>query len=491
MFVFDRPRAKALLAACAVTAVALGGCALGPDYRAPQPQALGVPQAYGVTAASAAPVDLTTWWRQLDDPLLTQLIDRATADNLDIAVSRSRLMQAREQLIQARSALLPSLSGSAGAGRTATWARTTTTTVGGLPVVTGGDVGASQFSLGLDASWQADLFGGVRRNVEAARASSDAALFNLAGVRTSVAGEVATNYIEARLAQARLAIARDTLKNQDDNLQIAGWRVQAGLVPSTDAEQARAQRAQTEAGIPLLETSFSNAANRLGVLTGQAPSALRQTMEAVGPIPHGPASVAAGIPADTLRQRPDVRAAERNLAAATAQIGVAEAQLYPSLTLTGSLDTTAARVASLGQTVTGQAFASLSQKIFDAGRLRSQVRSARASADGALATYKSTVLGGLEDVENAIQALNSAKARQASLAVALDASNNAAALARSQYRVGLTDFLTLLQSEQALLQARDSLASAQADQALALVRLYLALGGGWQPSSPETTGTPS
>jgi outer membrane protein TolC len=214
-------------------------------------------------------------------------------------------------------------------------------------------------------------------------------------------------------------------------------------------------------------------------------------LETAGPIPHGPDSVAVGIPADTLRQRPDVRAAERDLASATAQIGVAEAQLYPSLTLTGSLDTTAARIATLGQTVAGQAFASLSQKIFDAGRLRSQVRSARAGAEGAFATYKSTVLGGLEDVENAIQALNSAKARQVSLAEAYDASNNAAVLARSQYRVGLTDFLTLLQSEQALLQARDSLASAQGDQALSLVQLYLALGGGWQPSSPETTGTPS
>jgi NodT family efflux transporter outer membrane factor (OMF) lipoprotein len=327
--------------------------------------------------------------------------------------------------------------------------------------------------------------------VEAAQANSDVALYNLAGVRTSVAGEVATNYIDARVAQARLAIARDTLKNQDDNLQIAGWRVKAGLAPSTDAEQARAQRAQTAATIPLLETSFISAVNRLGVLTGQAPSALRQTLETAQPIPHGPDSVAVGIPADTLRQRPDVRAAERSLAAASAQIGVAEAQLYPSLNLTGSLDTTAARIGTLGQTVTGQAFATLAQTIFDAGRLRSEVRSARAGAEGAFATYKSTVLGGLEDVENAVQALNSAKSRQVSLAEAYDASNNAAILARSQYRVGLTDFLTLLQSEQSLLSARDSLASAQGDQALALVQLYLALGGGWQPSSPETPGTPS
>ena len=464
-----------------VTAMMLSGCVLGPNYRTPQAATLGVPTTYTVAAAPTAPVDLSAWWGQLNDPLLTDLIGKATSGNLDIAVSQARLIQARESLIQANASLLPSLNGSAGAGRTATWARRSA----------GGDFSANQLNLGLDASWQADLFGGNKRSVEAARASRDAALFNLAGVRTSVAGEVAINYIQARLAQTRLAIARDTLKNQDDNLQIAGWRVQAGLVPATDAEQARAQRAQTAASIPLIENSFSSAVNRLGVLTGQAPGALRQTLESVGPIPRGPDTVAVGIPADTLRQRPDVRAAERNLAAATAQIGVQQAQLYPALSISGSLNTAAADIGSLGQSVTGQALASLSQKIFDAGRLRSQVRSAQAGADSALATYKSTVLGGLEDVENAVQALNSAKSRQASLAVALDASTNAAVLARSQYRVGLTDFLTLLQSEQSLLSARDSLAAAEADQAQALVQLYLALGGGWQPSSPETNGSPT
>jgi multidrug efflux system outer membrane protein len=476
----------ALLSACLLSA-----CTLGPDYRAPQSQALGVPPAYTQPVSSAAAGDLSSWWRQLNDPLLTELIARATTDNLDIAVSQARLRQARESLIQAQGGQLPSLSGSAGAGRGATWAPTSSTVVGGVPIVTGGNTGSSQFSIGLDASWQADIFGGLRRSVEAARANSDAALFNLAGVRTSVAGEVATNYIQARLAQARLAIASDTLKNQDDNLQIAGWRVQAGLVPATDAEQARAQRAQTAASIPLLQNSFTSAVNRIGVLTGQAPGSLRQTLEKLGPVPRGPDAVAVGIPADTLRQRPDVRAAERSLAAASAQIGVSQAQLYPALSFSGTLNTASSRIGDIGDVINGQLAANVAQKIFDGGRLRSQLRSARAGADSAFAAYKNTVLGGLEDVENAIQSLDSAKARQAALAVALDASSNAAALARNQYRVGRTDFLTLLQSEQSLLQARDSLAAAQADQALALVRLYLALGGGWQPASPETIGSTS
>jgi NodT family efflux transporter outer membrane factor (OMF) lipoprotein len=476
----------------AVLAVAslLGGCAVGPNYRPPASAALGVPAGYTVPAAPAAAIDLTAWWQQFNDPLLTDLIGRATAANLDIAVSESRLRQAREALVQAQATLFPSLTGSAGVTHTMTYAPAgSVATVGGT-IVTGGNSANTQLSLGLNASWQADIFGGTRRGIEAARANEDVAVFNLAGVRTSVAGEVATNYVSARLAQARLAIARDTLRNQDDNLQIAGWRVQAGLVSSVDAEQARAQRAQTAASIPLLETSFTNAVNRIGVLTGQAPGALRQTMTADGPIPRGPDAVAVGIPADTLRQRPDVRAAERSLASATAQIGVAQAKLYPALQITGSLSTAASRVGSLTDIVAGSLFAGLTQTIFDAGRLRSQVRSARAQADGAFATYKSTVLGGLEEVENAMQALDSAKARQGQLGIAADASNNAAILSRSQYRSGLTDFLQLLQNEQTLLSARDQLASAQADQALALIRLYLALGGGWQPAAPGTIGSP-
>lgn len=450
-----------------------------------------MPGEYGTPApAPATPIDLASWWQQFDDPLLTDLIGRATAANLDIALSETRLRQAREALIQTRSTLFPSLGGSAGVNHAMVYAPTNAITTGGATFVSGGNSASNQISLGIDASWQADIFGGTRRSIEAARANADVALFNLAGVRTAVAGEVAANYISVRLAQARLAIAHDTLQTQDDNLQIAAWRVQAGLVSSVDAEQARAQRAQTAATIPLLETSFANAANRLGVLTGQAPAALRATLVVDGPIPRGPDAVALGIPADTLRQRPDVRAAERNLAAATAQIGVARAQLYPALAITGTLNTAAARIGSLTDVVTGSLFAGLTQTIFDAGRLRSRVRSARAAADGAFASYRQTVLGGLEDVENGIQALDSAQARQAELMIAQEASSNAAILARSQYRAGLTDFLRLLQSEQSLLSARDQLAASQADQALALVQLYLALGGGWQPAAPESNGSP-
>jgi multidrug efflux system outer membrane protein len=473
--------------AVVITMVALlSGCTSGPDYHVPAPASLGVPERYAppITApargeAAPAPADLAAWWRQLGDPLLTDLIARATAGNLQIAQSVARLAQARESLVQARGDLLPTLTGSTGATRNVTRG-------GG-----GGSSGSTQLSLGLDASWQADLFGGLSRSVQAARADEAAAEFDLEGVRTAVAGEVATNYIDARLAQARLEIARSTLRTQDDNLQIAGWRVQAGLVSSLDVEQARGQRAQTAASIPSLETSYLQAVARLGVLTGQAPGALRSELEAVRPIPRGPDAIAVGIPADTLRARPDVRSAERQLAAATARIGVARAALFPALSISGNINTKAATIGKLGSLLTGGLFAGIAQTIFDAGKRKSQVRSARAAADLAFASYRQTVLTGLEDVENAIQSLEAAKARQAQLAIALDASNNAAIYARSQYRSGLIDFLTLLQSEQSLLSARDQLASARADQALALVQLYLALGGGWQPDTTTFTGNPA
>ncbi|HEX4736946.1 MAG TPA: efflux transporter outer membrane subunit [Allosphingosinicella sp.] len=489
--------------ATAAVPLLLAGCTVGPDYHRPAPATLGVPASYAppVTAPTpgepAAPADLAAWWRQLDDPLLTDLIARATAGNLRIAQSVARLAEAREARVQARSDLLPTLTGSAGATHNFTRGSPTSIVVGGgngspgTVVTTGGSSSSTQLSLGLDASWQADIFGGITRSLQAARADEAAALFDLEGVRTSIAGEVGTNYIQARLAQARLEIARSTLRVQDDNLQIAGWRVQAGLVSALDAEQARAQRAQTAASIPALQTSYEQAVARLGTLTGQAPGALRGEMEAVRPVPHGPDSIDVGIPADTLRRRPDVRSAEEQLAAATARIGVAKAALFPALAISGNLNTPAATIGKLGSLLTGGLFAGLTQTIFDAGRRRSQLRSARAATDLAFANYKQTVLTGLEDVENAMQALEAAKARQADLRIALDASNNAAIYARSQYRSGLIDFLTLLQSEQALLSARDQLASAQGDEALALVQLYLALGGGWTPDAPNPNGNPA
>ena len=226
------------------------------------------------------------------------------------------------------------------------------------------------------------------------------------------------------------------------------------------------------------------------MLLGGPPGARRADLAAAAPIPVGPASIAAGIPADVLRQRPDVRAAERQLAAATAQIGVAKAQLYPALSLGGSVSTGAGAVSSLFNVISGQVFASLAQTIFDNGRLGSQVRSQRAAADGAFATYKQTVLGALEDIENAVVALRAADQRQSEYRTALEAATNSAVIARTQYRSGLIDFTALLSTENALISSRTGLAQAQYDRAAAAVQLATALGGGWDgqmPTAPAPT----
>lgn len=455
-------------AAILLATVLLSACAtVGPDYRAPGANALAVPESYHGAPSSPSPDDLASWWQKLDDPLLDSVVERAIAGNLDLAVALSRLAQARESLVQARAGRLPTIG--AGAGVRETVDRDGTSD----PVL----------SLDADVSWEADLFGGISRSIEAARADAQASEYDLAAVRVAVVAEAVTNYVEARLAQQRLALARDSLAIADENLEIAGWRVQAGLVSSLDVEQARGARAQTAASIPNLESAFSSAVFRLSVLTGQPPAALMSELEKAGPVPAAPVRIAAGIPADTLRQRPDVRAAERTLASQTARIGVAEAQLYPSLQLSGNIGSAAMGIGGLVDQITGTLFAGLSQLIFDGGRTRSQVRAQEAAAEGALAGYRQTVLTALEDVENALAALKAAEQRRTEFAVALDAADNQTILARSSYRAGLTDFQTLLEAERSLISAREGLLTSEADRTLAFVRLSQALGGGWSPTA--------
>jgi multidrug efflux system outer membrane protein len=451
---------------------ALAACTVGPDYRPPAPSALSVPDAYYGREPTAQPADLARWWERLNDPLLTRLIDEATAGNLDLAAAAARLTQARESLIQARAGRLPTIGATATGGRT---------------VGTGNDT--SSFRAGADAAWEADLFGGIRRGIEATGADAESVYYNREALKVAIAAEVATNYVEARLAQERLALAQDTLRIADDNLQIAQWRVQAGLVSSLDSEQARAARAQTAAAIPNIENNFTSATYRLAVLTGRAPGALTAELSEAKPIPKGPAEIAVGIPADTLRQRPDVRAAERSLAAQTARIGVAEAQLYPDLRLTGNIGTSAFSLGELLDSITGGIFSSLSQTLFDGGRLRSQVRSQQAATEGALATYHQSVLTALEDVENALLALRASRERQAQFAIALEAATNSAILSRVEYRSGLLDFQQLLDAERSLVSARDGMATSRGDEALALVQLYRALGGGWDPAASPAIGS--
>jgi len=442
---------------------------VGPKYSAPTSESLSVPDTYANAGlAPSDPAVLQRWWAGFADEQLDALIARAISDNLDLVVARSRLKQSREAVTQASAARLPSVGASGQVNQTVDTQANT----------------QRSYSVGADASWEADLFGGVRRSIEASGAAAEGTAYDLAAVRVSIIAEVANNYLQARLAQQRLDLAKQNLAYAEENLQIAQWRLQAGLVSSLDVETARTARAQAAASLPTYQQNFSSAVYRLGVLTGQAPASLTAELSDAKLLPQGPSGVAAGLPADTLRQRPDVRSAERTLAAETARIGIAQAQLYPQLSIGGSIGTSALSLGGLVDLLTGNLFSSISQTIFDGGRLRSQVRSQQAATEGAFAAYKQTVLTALEDVENALVAVRTAEQRQVQFTEALDAARNQAILARSNYRAGLSDFQQLLTAEQALNSSSGGLLTAQGDRTLAIVQLYRALGGGWDPVAP-------
>ncbi len=449
----------------AAFSMALGGCAVGPDYRAPTLAVLRVPARYSVSADASAQANHARWWTHFDDPLLTRLETEGQTANRDLAVARARLRQSREALIQTRSAAMPTVAVTAGLNRNQR--------------VSGGGLSGTVASLSGDAAYQVDLFGANARAIAAARADAEASRFATGAVALTIAADIATAYLQVRLAQADLANAALAEANLADNLQIAQWRNQAGLNGALDVELARTQLAQTSATIPAIEAALAAGEARIAVLVGRDPGALRAELAMVAPIPVGAVQLAVGIPADAVRQRPDVRAAERALAAATARIGVAQAQLYPALGLGGSVGTGAAALSNPFAAITGQAFATLTHLVFDGGRRHSVVRQARAQADEALASYQQSVLIALEETENALVTARSVSRQQAQVEAAAAAAANSALLARQQYRSGLIDYAALIVTENLLISARNGVVQARHDRALALVQLYSALGGGW------------
>lgn len=458
-----------LLSTCVTSATA--ACSTMPAA-VPDPQ-IAVPAVWAQADATPIATDLTAYWTMLGDPLLTQFVEQAIVENRDMAASAARLDQARASLIQARAGYYPSVSASAGANR---------------------DIGdfsrdGVQFSLGADAAWEIDLFGQVSGSVAAARGDFAASGFSLADLQRLVVGQVAIATINARATAQQLAIAQNTLAYQDDNLQIARWRNQAGLVSSLDVEQARAQRAQTAATIPSLESSLVSTANAISTLIGEPPGRVLNALldSEPAPVPQPPALSGFEAPAEILHRRPDVRAAEAALIANTARIGVARAQLLPLARLSGTIGTGQARLSDLFDVITGSLFAGVSQLIFDGGRTAAQVDSAEAVARASLAQWEQAILIALEEVESAAVDQRTAAEREALNEVAVDAASNSALLARSQYQAGLTDFRTLLTAENQLLSARNQLVAAEADRAIAFVRLTQALGGGWDLAEFETT----
>jgi outer membrane protein, multidrug efflux system len=415
---------------------------------------------------------LAVWWQRFNDPTLTALVTQALQANTSVMSAQAALRRARAQVDVQQAGLGPRLDASASAQRSQS----------------GNNDAGNRFQAGFDASWEPDVFGGNRSAVRASEADAQASAAGLADVQVSLAAEVASSYINLRGLQARLAIARSNLSTQTETLQITQWRAQAGLVSSLDVEQAVSATEQTRAQIPALQTSVEQALNALAVLTGQAPGTLEAMLESPAPIPAAPPDLALAFPADTLRQRPDVRASELRADAALARVSVADAARYPSFQLSGSLGLSALTLGTLtnGTSVLKSLLAGVSAPLLDGGARKAQVRVQEASLEQARADHRAAVLAALQDVEDALVALRGDRERLARLQASSAAAANAELLARQRYSSGLIDFTTVLGTQRSLLSAQDSVASAQASLVTDHVRLYKALGGGWAPDADSS-----
>ena len=458
-----------------------GGCTIvGPDYRSPETPAVtnwSTALEAGVTAGPPDAGTLSSWWTVFGDADLTGLVARALAGNLDVqqAVARVRAARAEREIAQADR--LPTLDANASASRTRSSGKT-------------GPGGTSrQYANSLDASWELDLFGGKRRAAEAAEATWQASQEDLHGVQVSLCAEVALAYVDVRAYQTRLSIAETNLVSQTQTYDLTRWRLQAQLVTQLDVDQARLILEQTRASIPSLRTGLEQSKHRLATLLGLPPGALLRLLDERRAIPVAPREVAIGVPADVLRQRPDVRRAERQLAAQIAKIGVAAAARYPKFTLSGSIGLEALAAGDLytfaARTFSGAAAAGWT--LLDGGRIDQTVAEQVALRDESLGAYEAAILAALQDVEDALVAYGDEHDRRRALADAEQAARSAAALARNRYASGLIDFQTVLSTQQSLLSMQDSLASSEAQTTSDLVRLYKALGGWWTPLPPKNT----
>lgn len=425
---------------------------------------------------------LAQWWGSLNDSTLAGLIERAVANNLDLRAAEARVRESRARRGLAAADRFPTVTvgGSATASESG----------GGSP--TGGavvDSSTTLYSAGFDASWEADLFGAKRSSLEAATATLDASVEELRDVLVTLTSEVAINYVEVRLTQARLATANAVLQTQQDSLEIAQFRLQAGLTNQLDVDQAQSSLEQTRASIPALQATVVQAMNRVDVLLGQFPGTVATELDVPRAIPDPPITLAIGLPAEVLSRRPDVRRAERQLAAQTARVAVATAARYPRLTLIGSIGLEALAFSNLLSTAARALTGSLgvSQNVFDAGRIRQNIAIQAAIQDQAAVAYDVAVLGALEDVENALVAYAEEQARLRALVDATEAARRAAALADQRYRAGLTDFLVVLIAQRSLLTLEDQLAISRGTVASNVIRLYKAAGGGWSANAASRT----
>lgn len=451
---------------------------VGPDYQPVEPT---VPETWhselqkGLTAGQMDPAVLARWWEVLKDPQLSDLEERAVKGNLELQDAQARVTEARAMRGISQAGFFPTLDANAAASKSRS------SESGGTGKA------ADRYAAGFDAGWEVDIFGGVRRSVEAAQANLEATRENQHGVLVSLLAEVALNYVEMRTFQTRLEAAEANLAALQESYEINHSRYQAGLVSELPVQESLRLMESARARIPALETGLDTAMNRLAVLLGESPGSLHVELAGRKPVPRLPSTVMIGIPAETLRHRPDIRYAERNLAAQTARIGVATAELYPKFHLAGTL--------GLESIASGELFQpssrvwgvgpSVSWRIFDAGAIRQSIQVQNARQEQALIRYEATILGAQEEVENALVAYTKEQIKNDSIARATSAAERSELLARDQYQAGLVNFNNVLDAQRALLLLQDELAQSNGAVTANLVRLYKAFGGGWETAEAQ------
>jgi NodT family efflux transporter outer membrane factor (OMF) lipoprotein len=460
-------------------AISLPGCLVGPDYVRPEqplPNEQPIPDAWHQATVedfqqTESPVRV--WWQTFDDDKLVELIARAEQANLDLQQAVARIMEARALVGVATGEQYPQVEATAdytlGAASDAI-----------LPDAETVGVLAGGFAM----NWEIDVFGGIRRNIESAQAGFEASVEDYRDVMVSLFAEVAASYVDVRAFQLRIEYASQNIELQRESLQLTRDRFNAGLTSALDVAQAESNLASTEATIPQLEAALEFALNRLAILLATPPGTLHEELGQAAEVPVPPDTIAVGLPAELLRQRADIRSAERALAAQTAQIGVATSELYPKFSLAGLLTFDVAGPGD-GSGVSWSIIPGMRWNIFNAGRVRSQIRVEEARTERLFLAYEQTVLVALEEVENSLVAYKKEEARQLKLREAVDASQRAVELVRTQYLAGLTNFQNVLDSQRTLFQLEDQLAESEGLLSQNLVFVYRSLGGGWAPISGD------
>jgi NodT family efflux transporter outer membrane factor (OMF) lipoprotein len=445
---------------------------VGPDYKSPD---IDMPKNWqtGLSDKLSPGTDqtgLVDWWNSFDDPVLGDLIKRAVANNLSIKEAINRLNEARLRRGITGADQYPTVSSSASGTRSHT-----------------SHNNSNSYQAGVDSSWEIDIFGGIRRSIEASDADVASANASLNDVIVSLTAEVATNYVDLRLYQAEMDVTTSSLKTQEETFDIVKWRFKAGLVTELDLKKSEYTLEQTRSQVPGIQSRIDQAQNRIAVLLGLNTGVLKEELSKIKPVPILKDAIKTGIPADLLRQRPDLKKAERDLAAQTARIGGAVSDLYPKISLSGAIRFNASSTGSLfkSDSMTSSIGPSISWSVFKAGAIRKNIEIQSLISERLLIQYKSLVLSAVEEVENALASCMYEKMKGEYLVKALNAATEAFDLSKMQYSSGLIDFQVLLEAQRTLLSLQDQVTQNEGQITLNFITLYKTLGGGWSPDSTD------